>query len=383
MAPRPYGVLLVSFSRHSHQSSFVPLYQAHPRTRIVAVADEDGEIDESLRQVNRRWARDLGVPYLPAVEDGLRRDDVDIVSVAHEIERRADLAVRAAAAGKHLWIDKFMGAAIDECDAVVAAVADSGVRAIVPSFHYGSLVGHALEALRRDPVGELLGVHVDAMFSKGWPRPIAAEDRRPFRPPGRWKFDEVKRELLTVGSYAVGLVQACLDRPVTRVAGHGGAFFFPEHARTGTDDFGTLTMSDAAGRPATICGGRIGVATHPAGGPLRAVLVGSRGTLTIDAKRPAAQAFLRPEIVETRYEPDADDWMQWASGPPVLNPSLSGDAAGLAAGLEEFVTALDEDRDPSWPVARARDNMEILLAGYRSICEAGAVVDLPLPRTGA
>ena len=271
MSAPPYGVLLVSFSRHSHQSSFVPLYQAHPRTRIVAVADEDGEIDEPLRQVNRRWARDLGVPYLPRVEDGLRREDVDIVSIAHEIERRSGLAVRAAAAGKHLWIDKFMGADIDECDAVVAAVADSGTRAIVPSFHYGSFVGHALQALRTDPVGELLGVHVDAMFSKGWPRPIADEDRRPFRPAGRWKFDEVKRELLTVGAYAVGLLQACLDRPVTRVAGHGGAFFFPEHARTGTDDFGTLVMSDAAGRPATICGGRIGVATHPAGGPLRAL----------------------------------------------------------------------------------------------------------------
>ena len=377
---RPYGVLLVSFSRHSHQTSFVPLYQAHPRTRIVAVADDDGEIDEPLRQVNRRWARELGVPYLPTVEDGLRRGDVDIVSIAHEIERRSDFAVRAAGAGKHLWIDKFMGATVDECDAVVDAVAAAGVRALVPSFHYGSLVSHALQALRDDPVGELLGVHVDAMFSKGWPRPIADEERRPFRPAGRWKFDEVKRELLTVGSYAVGLVQACLDQPVARVAGHGGAFFFPEHARTGTEDFGTLAMSDAAGRSATICGGRIGVATHPAGGPLRAVLVGSRGTVTIDAKRPAAQAFLRPEIVATRYEPNPEDWMQWASGPPVLQPSLAPDTAGLAAGLAELVSALDEDREPSYPVSRARDNMEILLAGYRSICEGGAVVDLPLAR---
>lgn len=377
---RPYGVLLVSFSRHSHQTSFVPLYQAHPRTRIVAVADDDGEIDEPLRQVNRRWARELGVPYLPTVEDGLRRGDVDIVSIAHEIERRSDFAVRAAGAGKHLWIDKFMGATVDECDAVVDAVAAAGVRALVPSFHYGSLVSHALQALRDDPVGELLGVHVDAMFSKGWPRPIADQERRPFRPAGRWKFDEVKRELLTVGSYAVGLVQACLDQPVARVAGHGGAFFFPEHARTGTEDFGTLAMSDAAGRSATICGGRIGVATHPAGGPLRAVLVGSRGTVSIDAKRPAAQAFLRPEIVATRYEPNPEDWMQWASGPPVLQPSLAPDTAGLAAGLAELVSALDEDREPSYPVSRARDNMEILLAGYRSICEGGAVVDLPLAR---
>ena len=44
------------------------------------------------------------------------------------------------------------------------------------------------------------------------------------------------------------------------------------------------------------------------------------------------------------------------------------------------MSALDEDREPSYPVARARDNMEVLLAGYQSIREGGAVVDLPLPR---
>ncbi|SVD96736.1 uncharacterized protein METZ01_LOCUS449590, partial [marine metagenome] len=40
MTQRTYGILLLSFSKHSHQRSFAPLYQAHPRTRIIAVADE-------------------------------------------------------------------------------------------------------------------------------------------------------------------------------------------------------------------------------------------------------------------------------------------------------------------------------------------------------
>jgi predicted dehydrogenase len=371
MAPPPtYGVLLVSFSRHSHQRNFVPLYQAHERTRIVAIADEDDDVDEPLRRENRLRAEELGVPYLPSV-----------VSIGHEIERRADLAVRAAAAGKHLWIDKFLGATIGDCDRVVAAVEAAGIGAIVPSYHYGSLVRHCLEALSAGSIGQLVGVHVDVMFAKGWPRPIEDHDRRPFLPAGRWKFPEVKRELLTVGAYAVGLVQACFgDIASGQVVAHGGAYFFPEHARTGTDDFGTLTLSIGDGRVASLCGGRIGVATHPAGGPSRAVLVGTHGTLTVDAKRPAAQAHLRETIVGTDYRPDAQDPMQWASGPPTLSPPLSPDAAGLAAGLEELVQALDEGRPPSYSVAEARQNMEILLAGYGSIVAGGLPVELPLSR---
>ena len=59
------------------------------------------------------------------------------------------------------------------------------------------------------------------------------------------------------------------------------AFFFPEHGAHGCDDFGTLTMTDADGRVATLCGGRIGTASHPQGGPSRAYLIGTRQSATI------------------------------------------------------------------------------------------------------
>ena len=104
MSEKNYGILLLSFSKHSHQSSFVPLYQQNPRTRIVAVADEV-DIEPELKAVNQEWAQKLEVPYIEGVDCALERTDVDVLSIGHEIERRADLALRGAAAGKHLWID--------------------------------------------------------------------------------------------------------------------------------------------------------------------------------------------------------------------------------------------------------------------------------------
>lgn len=378
MPEKTYGVLLVSFSPHSHQRNFVPLYQRHPRIRIVAVADE-ADVSPDLKDLNRKWARDLEVPYIEGVDRALEQEGVDIVSIGHEIERRADLALRAAAVGKDLWIDKFTGATIEECDAVVAGVDAAGVKSIVAGYTYGELVRQSRAVIDAGDLGELLGLHVDVMFGKGWPQPIREEGRNPhFLPPGRWKFPDIKRELLAVGAYAVGLVQRCLGR-IVHVYGQGDAYFFPAHAAHGAEDFGILTMTDAAGRIATLCGGRIGVATHPYGGPSRAYLIGAEGSAVVDGKGPMLNAFVRDEIVTADYVPAREDPMQWAGGSPGLGVSVASDSIGMWGGLKDLVEALDEDRLPAYTVREARDLMEILIAGYRSIIE-GETVRLPLER---
>ena len=301
MPAETYGILLVSFSKHSHQQHFIPLYQAHPRLRIIGVADYP-DIDPDLRAYNQQWAGQLGVPYSEDLDESIDDPAVDIVSVGCEIERRSALIVRAAEADKHLWIDKFPGATLAESEASAVAVERTGVRAIIPGYAYGTLAQHTRQVLASGDLGTLLGVHVDVMFGKGWPRPIT--QRRAFvAPNGRWKYPDIKRELLTVGAYAVGLIQECLG-PIRHVVGHAGAFFFPEHGIHGCDDFGTLTMTDAEGRVATLCGGRIGTASHPQGGPSRAYLIGTRQSATIDAKRPALDAYLRDYSTGYDYQPD-------------------------------------------------------------------------------
>ena len=117
MPAETYGILLVSFSKHSHQQHFIPLYQAHPRLRIIGVADYP-DIDPDLRAYNQHWASQLGVPYSEDLDESIDDPAIDIVSVGCEIERRSALIVRAAEAGKHLWIDKFPGATLAESEAV-------------------------------------------------------------------------------------------------------------------------------------------------------------------------------------------------------------------------------------------------------------------------
>ena len=196
---------------------FLPLFQAHPRLRVVAVAD-DPDIDPELRTFNCQWADRLGVPYQEDVDRAIADPAVDIVSVGCEIEQRSSLIIRAARAGKHLWIDKFPGATLAESEDAAHAVENQDVRTIIPGYAYGELPRQARYALAAGDLGDLLGLHVDIMFGKGWPRMI--EQRAPFAPPaGQWKHPNLKRELLTVGAYAVGLIQECLA-PIRHVTGH-------------------------------------------------------------------------------------------------------------------------------------------------------------------
>ena len=364
MTDRTYGVLLVSFSKHSHQSSFVPAFVDHPRIRIVGVAD-DADIDPYLKPLNRSWAERLDVPFYEGIEAAVRRAEVDIVSIGHEIERRSEIARLAAGAGKHLWIDKYIGANMPECRAVVDAVERSGVTTILPSYVYNDLINQSKRMIDAGLLGELTAMHVDILFGKGIPRAISKEQRKPgFLPPGRWKFPDIKREILTVGAYAVALVQQCFD-PIVEVYGQGGAHFFPEHAAHGADDFGTLSLVDRSGRVATISAGRNGIASHGAGGPNQAFLFGTKGTGRVDGKRPGIDTHLRNRIVDGDYSVDSDDPMQWHSGPPTLLTSTGMEFT--RAALDDLVHALDAGGRPRFTVHDARNHMEVLLAGYESI----------------
>ncbi len=163
-----------------------------------------------------------------------------------------------------------------------------------------------------------------------------------------------------------------------QVYAQADAYFFPEHARHGAEDFATLTLVDDAGRVCTLCAGRNGVATHSSGGVARAWLMGSQATAAVEAKRPGLDSFLRADIVESDYRPGTDDPMQWHSSSPPVSIPVSGDTGGLSRGLDDFVRSLDDDVDPAYSVRHARDNMQTLLAGYRSIVEQ-APIDLTQP----
>lgn len=85
-----FGLLLIGGS-HTHQENYARAFEADPRCRLVGLTDES-EIPPRRMELNQRLAAELDVPLLPDLEEALARDDVDLVSVCAEPERRGNLA---------------------------------------------------------------------------------------------------------------------------------------------------------------------------------------------------------------------------------------------------------------------------------------------------
>ena len=95
---------------------------AHPEAELVAVWGRDPAKATAL-------AERLGVRACADVDSLL--SDVDAVAIALPPDIQADLAVRAAKAGRHLFLDKPLALSTADADRVVAAVSAAGVASIV------------------------------------------------------------------------------------------------------------------------------------------------------------------------------------------------------------------------------------------------------------
>lgn len=80
-------------------------------------------------------ASDMGVPLEPSLETLLARDDVDAVVLATPPAGHLPQTLQAAAAGKHLLVEKPMAQSSSECAEMVAASRAAGVRLSVVSQH--------------------------------------------------------------------------------------------------------------------------------------------------------------------------------------------------------------------------------------------------------
>jgi predicted dehydrogenase len=76
-------------------------------------------------------AGEFGVEAAPTLEALLGRPDVDAVIITSPHSAHVSQAVAAAAAGKHVYIEKPMALSVAECDAIIGACDAAGVRLTV------------------------------------------------------------------------------------------------------------------------------------------------------------------------------------------------------------------------------------------------------------
>ncbi len=113
-------VAMLSFW-HVHARDYMRQAIEYPETEIVAAWDE-------LPERGRAMAEQLGVPFYSTLPALLAQSAIDAVIVDTPTSLHRDVMLAAAQAGKHIFTEKVIAPTLHECNEVVAAVAQAGVK---------------------------------------------------------------------------------------------------------------------------------------------------------------------------------------------------------------------------------------------------------------
>jgi predicted dehydrogenase len=205
--------------------------------RLGAVVDVDGARAEEFR-------RKFGAGYAAADPARVWADpEIDAVWICTRHDTHASLAAAAAAAGKHVFVEKPLALTLADCDRAVAAVERAGVVGMTGfKFRFFPAVQAARAFL---PAPELTVAHV---IDDCWPE-------------GFWANDPVQGggNVLSEGCHIVDLVLHLHPAPAVRVYAEGGNRRHPGRAIV---DTAALTVAFADGAVANIAIGDAGVPPH-------------------------------------------------------------------------------------------------------------------------
>ena len=158
-----FGLIGAGGMAHIHAVAITE--QAAGRARIVAVAG--GTRAPAL-------AAEFGTTAEPSVEALLDRSDIDAVVIATPHTAHLPNVLAAAAAGKHILLEKPMALDVDECRQMIDACEAAGVKlslAKISRWLEAVRVGHDLVA--EGAAGDLVAIHVHRLFpgypNTGWP----------------------------------------------------------------------------------------------------------------------------------------------------------------------------------------------------------------------
>ena len=375
-----YGVLLLGGNR-THQENYALSFAQDARCRLVAFADEPDAPPERIT-LARSLAESMDLPFIPDLDAALAREDVHIVSLCTDVERRGRIGVKCAEAGKHVYLDKPMALNSEDADNIVAAVAESGVRSQMFSNIHSAWARTVQQALVGGGIGELQAVHCDVLFSKGHPGTAPVGEKRIQTPTlERYSFVEAKPEMFDVGVYAVSMVNWLTQKRVQRVFGGTANYFFKEHRDCGLEDFGALVLTLEDGITATIVGGRYGWQSHAQGGVRKVHLIGTEGSLTFDASANRLEVFAAEPAFEPPSPHPLDPMGMWSSTqseikmPPKQQWIDVGSDDDSAREFGAFIDCIEKGVESEMNAEFAAHSVEIICAGYRSAA-TGSVINL-------
>jgi predicted dehydrogenase len=373
-----YGVIAVGGNR-THLEGYARSFASDPRCELIAIADEVG-LPEYREGLNRLLASELGVPYL-SLEEALARNDVHIVCICADVERRGRVGRLCAEAGKHIYLDKPLAGSVEDARMIADAAESAGVVNQMFSQVKTVWADAARQALENGSTGDLQAIHCDMLMAKGRPGTVPEGTVRQERPSdGKFTFVEAKRELFDMGVYPIALVTWLTGQRVKTVYGITGNYFFKEHASLGIEDFGSLVLTMEDGLVASITSGRIGATSHPRSGQQRITMISSSGIATFTEGEPHIEVFNDAPPFDTPTVHPFDPMSMWSSTSRDTQPLPKDRWVPLKdtaehADIQAFVDCVENGTVPQITARDAVHHIEVIMAGYES-ATSGEPVDL-------
>jgi predicted dehydrogenase len=332
-------------------------YAAHPKARLVAAVDVRPELAEAAAG---RWG---AARWYSSVEHALADPEVQVADLCLPHHLHAPVAIQAAEAGKHVFVEKPIANTLAEADAMIAACRRNNVLLMVDQTKRYQNRHRKIKALLDagyvgDPILVKSGYLQDITYA--W------EHMEPKRRETYWKHDGV---ISGIGIHSLDLLRWLVGE-VAEVQAVAATSDLIEPGRR-TEDTGIVLLRFENG-----CVGESTVSyvlkdARLASGwdamPLQ--LFGRHGSLEMDLDDTIALA---------------SDKLPGAAGPgrlvlhtapPVGAPRLP--AEGMAGAVDHLLDCLSTGAQPLTHGEDARKSLELVEAAYRSIQE-GRAVRLPL-----
>jgi predicted dehydrogenase len=159
------------------------------------------------------------VAFEPTLNELLARTDVDVVLVATPHTRHRDQVVRAAAAGKHVLVEKPMATSTTDCDAMIHACRRAGAQlGVIQTARYTAPARAAHDLIVKGRIGDVRMLQLTWLEAGYSPATPAGENR--------WVSDPAEGgAFLDAGVHAFDLLRWLAGSEVDQVVGHARTYF--------------------------------------------------------------------------------------------------------------------------------------------------------------
>lgn len=338
-------------------------YATNPRTRLIAAVDVRPELAQAAAE---KWGAQR---WYSSVAEALADPEIQIADLCLPHDLHAPIAIQAAQAGKHIFVEKPIANTLDEADAMIAACRENNVLLMVDQTkRYQNRHRTLKRLLDAGYVGDPVMVRAAYLqdITYAW------QHMEPKRLATYWKHDGV---ISGIGIHVLDLLRWLIGE-VTEVQAVASTSDMIDPARK-TEDTGIVLLRFANG-----C---VGEATSSY--VLKDPRLGSSWDvmpIEIYGRNGAIQMDWNDTITVTSQgiagEAGAGTFQLHAT-PPVGAPRLP--AEGMAGAIDHLIDCLATGALPLTHGEDARASLELVEAAYRSIGESRAI-RLPLaPGTSA